>query len=336
MCRKLDGSMSFACLPTSSDYRNKYHFSFERLSFFRDAKSYAKHNLTTHINTPWFWYRECPTNLTKYTRIIPNNPVCLIPIVTPRHRRNDTAVSWEPLGLMGNFLSKTSCRPVWGLGGCKHTKSEKNMKKYYDNMIEQTVKSLWIHVEGCQYCQHWSIVKFTQIQKLQSEILMKYPAKCSNFTHPKCSKVSNRLITSKLFPAFGGPRTAETAVPAALRAVSTCPFHVKPKINPNPSHLFSSILLGENSWKDDPFHRHWIFPPQPSKLGRADQCRCARPKPPVPSCGYEMLHQLLQYQFWWTKSSCNQNGVAKPPRKLKWESKQLKFGISGIGNHQEI
>jgi hypothetical protein len=77
-----------------------------------------------------------------------------------------------------------------------------------------------------------NIGAFTQIQKLQSEILMKYPAKCSNFTHPKCSKVSNRLIASKLF-AFGGPRTAETAVPAALRAVSTC-FHVKP-INPNQS-----------------------------------------------------------------------------------------------------
>ena len=48
--------------------------------------------------------------------------------------------------------------------------SEQNEKEKIYNMIEQTVKNLWIHFEGCQFV---TVGAYTQIQKLQSEILMK-------------------------------------------------------------------------------------------------------------------------------------------------------------------
>ena len=163
-------------------------------------------------------------------------------------------------------------------------------------MIEQTVKSLWIHVEGFQYCQHWSIYTNPEAAKWNSHEI---PSKVQQF-YPsevfQSLQQVDRFQTIRLWWSQDRRDCSASCSEGSFHLLS-CEAHQSKSIQIQAICLVQFSLV-KNSWKDDPFHRHSIFPPQPSKLGRADQCRCARPKPPVPSVASQASQTMPWNKLW--------------------------------------
>ena len=190
-------------------------------------------------------------------------------------------------------------------------------------MIEQTVKSLWIHVEGCQYCQHWSIyksrsckVKFSWNTQQSAAILpiRSVPKSPTGWSLPNYSPLvvpgPPRLQCQLLWGQFP---------PAFMWSPSI-------QINPNPGHLFSPILLGEKFMEGRSFPSSLDFPASAIEAWQSGpvplrKAKTTCPKRSVASVANHAMEQAVATRCYTSCYSTSFDGLKVLVTKMVWPSR---------------